>query len=326
MKTPVWIVAGVTSLMLGTSLQPVDIYAAVSDPSAQTFEITKGVIVDPGSGVVYLMNREHGIDAIELASGNAIWRSTSAAEPLLLFDGRLVAQAEASAGNRVLPIVVMNTAHGELVQSATVPLPRPAYASIDDAMGSSFTADAYLSGGEVEVSWRFAQRAGLARPGPAPVPEITGAARIDLKTGQVQVLPASNSATQRRASPAAGAPGDIQLEPGFNFAIASADGQMILANKPAGTDASGWTDYLWAIYSLQTRERLGEVRMPTSAAPFFMWNTKLVYVSRPYGRRIDGKWIQEPLELRAVDLRTGRELWKTPIRDTTYHGPFPPRP
>jgi hypothetical protein len=66
--------------------------------------------------------------------------------------------------------------------------------------------------------------------------------------------------------------------------------------------------------------------MPTSAAPYFVWNSMLVYVSRPYGRRIDGKWIQEPLEIRAVDLRTGREAWKTPIRDTAYHGLFPPRP
>jgi hypothetical protein len=326
MKTRVWVVAGVTSLMFGTSLQPADTYAAVSASSAQAFELTKGVIVDPASGAVYLMNREHGIDAIELASGNLIWRSTSAAEPLLVFDDRLVAQAEAPAGNRVLPIAVMNpAAHGELLLSATVPLPPPAFASIDAAMGSSFSADASVSSDELEVSWRFTQHAGLGRPGSAP-PEISGAAKINLKTAHVQVLPASNSPPQRRANPAGGVPADIQLEPGFNFVIASADGQTILANKPAGTDATGWTDYLWAIYSLQTGERLGEIRMPTSAAPFFVRNSILVYVSRPYGRRVNGNWIQEPLELRAVDLTTSREVWKTPIRDTAYHGPLPPRP
>jgi hypothetical protein len=212
--------------------------------------------------------------------------------------------------------------------NAAVPLPAPVFASIDDGMSTSFTADAQMSSGELEVSWHFTQRAvsGLGGAVPASIPEINGAARIDLKTSQVRVLPASSAPTQRRASPSGRAPADIKLEPGFNLSIASADGQTILANKPAGTDAAGWTDYLWAIYSLQTREQFGKIRMPTSAAPFFVWKSMLVYVSRPYGRRIDGKWIQEPLELRAVDLSTGRDAWKTPIRDTAYHGPFPPRP
>ena len=325
MKTRVSIAAAVISLLFGVSLQPANICAA-SDPSASVFELTKGVIVDAGSGVVYLMNPGHGIDAVELASGKLIWRSTSAAEPILLFDDRLVAEAEASVGNRVLPIVVMNiAAQGERLQSAMVPLPPPAFASIDDAMGSSFTADASLSNGELELTWRFTPRPNLGRPGPAPS-EIVGAARIDLKTGQVQVLPDGSAPTQHRASPNGAVPADIQLEPGFNLSIASADGKTFLANKPAGTDATGWTDYQWVIYSLHTREKLGEIRMPTSAAPFFVSNSTLVYVSRPYGRRIEGKWVQEPLELRAVDLKLSREVWKTPIRDTAYHGPFPSTP
>jgi hypothetical protein len=119
---------------------------------------------------------------------------------------------------------------------------------------------------------------------------------------------------------------NIELEPGFNLAIASADAKTLLANKPAETDATGWTNYLWAIYSLETGERLGEIRMPTSAAAFFVWNSILLYESRPYGRRVNGNWIQEPLELRAVDLNNGREAWKMPVRDPAYRGPLPPRP
>jgi len=328
MKTRVWVVAGIASLMFGAPRQLLAAGAAISGRSVQAFELNKGVIVDPGRGVVYLMNPEHGIDATEVDSGTLIWHTTVAAVPLLLFDDRLVAQAETSAGTRVLPLVVLNTtAHGEPILSAAVPLPAPVFASIDSGMATSFTADARISSGELEVSWRFTQTAvpGFGRPGPVPLSEIDGAARIDLKTAQVQVLPATNAATRSRASPS-GSGRDIQLEPGFNLAIASADGQAILANKPVGTDATGWTDYLWAIYSLQTHDRLGEIRMPTSAAPFFVWNSMLVYMSRPSGRRIDGKWIQQPLELRAVYLGTGREAWKTPIRDTAYHGPFPPRP
>jgi hypothetical protein len=326
MKTRVWVVAGiVTSLIFSAPLRSATA-AAVSAP----FELTDGVIVDSARGALYLMSPDHGIDAINLASGKIVWHTAGAAKPLLLFDDRLVAQAENPAAMRVLRVVVLNTAmQGEPVTSAAVPLPAPAFASIDSGMGTSFTADARpLSRGEIQVWWRFAQRAvsGFLRPSPAPMLEINGAARIDLETAQVQVLPTRDAAVQPRPTANGGLPTDIKLEPGFNLAIVSADGQTILANKPAGTDATGWMDYLWAIYSLRTRARLAEIRMPTSAAPFFVWNSMLLYVSRPYGRRVDGKWLQEPLELRAVDLSGGREAWKTPIRDTAYHGPFPPRP
>jgi hypothetical protein len=348
--------------------------ASVAASSATPFELAPGVIVDPVRGVVYLMNPQRGIDAIAFPSGKLIWRTASAAKPLLLFDDRLVAQAEAVAAMRALRVAVLNiAAHGEPVQSASLPLAAPAFASIDDGMGISFTADARVSAGNLEVSWRFTQRTvtGFARPGPAPVLETNGAARIDLKTGRSQPLPAREAPTQPRMTPlppslqklvdsralpstpqragkfyiatgsadggkravvrrwdgaAGGALADIELDPGFNFGIASADGEMLLARKPLGADATGWRDYLWAIYSLETREKIAEIRMPTSAAPFFVWNSMLVIVSRPFGRRINGKWTEEPLELRAFDLKTRGEAWKAPIRDTTYRGPYPPRP
>jgi len=119
---------------------------------------------------------------------------------------------------------------------------------------------------------------------------------------------------------------NIELDPGFGVAFPSADGQLLLANKPIGADATGRQNYLWSIYSLETGQRVAETRMPTSAAQFFIWRSILVYESGPYGQLIDGKWTAEPLELRAVDLKTNVEAWKVPLRDTAYHGPFPPRP
>lgn len=370
MKPPIWIAVCVSSLIFSALLPASGTYGRLSTPSGSHFKLAKGVVVDPDRGVVYVMNPEHGINAIEIASGNFLWRTSSAAEPLLVFDESLVAQAEASEGNRVLPIAILNATDGKLVQSVKVPLAASAFASIDEGMGTSFIANASLSGGEIEVSWRFRQGAVLARPGPEQLNEIDGVAWIDLKTGIAKAvaprtmaqgratkMPASlqklvdsgtlatspqfvgrfyivststdgeHRVTVRRWDADSGRElASIELEPGFNMAIASADEQTLLANKPAGTDATGWTDYLWAIYSLQTCERLGEIRMPTSAAPFFLWNSILVYVSRPYGRRIDGKWVQEPLELCAIELRSNREAWKIPIRDTAYHGPFPSTP
>ena len=313
--------AGLLSLFLGALFQPPNTYSA--DSSSSVFELGSGVVVDPGTGALYLMNPQHGIDAVELGSGKTIWRSDAAGKPLTAFDDRLVAQAEAAAGIQALPIVVVNSAtHGEPILTVSVPLSPPAFASIDNAMGSSFTASASMSGGEIEVSWRFSQRAGLGRPGLEP-PDLYGAARINLKTGRVQMSPASST---KPVSAVDQPIPTIPVEPGFALVMPSADHQTYLATKPLGTDATGWTDYIWAIYSTSTREKLAELRMPTSAASFFVWRSILVYVSRPYGRRINQNWISEPLELRALDLSTGREMWKVPIRDTAYRGPLPPRP
>jgi hypothetical protein len=119
---------------------------------------------------------------------------------------------------------------------------------------------------------------------------------------------------------------DIELAPEFSVANPSADGRYLLTRKAAGADASGWQSYIWSVYSLASGQQAAEIRMPTSAAPFFLWQSILVYESRPYGRLVNGKWLQEPLELRAVNIKSGSEVWKRPLRDTAYRGPLPPRP
>src|SRR5271166_3071297 len=64
-------------------------------PVADLFQLRPGVIVDAGQGVVFVMNPNRGIDSRDLSSGRVLWSTTIAAKPLLAFDDRLVAQAEA---------------------------------------------------------------------------------------------------------------------------------------------------------------------------------------------------------------------------------------
>jgi len=119
---------------------------------------------------------------------------------------------------------------------------------------------------------------------------------------------------------------DVALPKGTIVTSPSADGLMVAAIRPAGADAVGRQNYLWSIYSLDSEAKVAEIRMPTSAAPFFLWHSALVYESGPFAFRSGDKWLTEPLELRAVDVTTGSELWKRPLRDTTYRGPTPPVP
>jgi hypothetical protein len=197
--------------------------------------------------------------------------------------------------------------------------------------------------------------------------ESRGAARIDLKTGQVQSLKSNELVESRDQWPATvqhllesgalqappwrvgnlilaaesrgdrlvlgrwgGASGQalssLELELGFSVAFASGDDRLILTRKAMGVDpATGWQNYEWAIYSLETGQQVAKIRMLISAAPFFIWHSILVYESRPYGRRINGGWTEEPLELRAVYMKTGAEAWKIRLRDTVYRGQPPPQ-
>jgi hypothetical protein len=119
---------------------------------------------------------------------------------------------------------------------------------------------------------------------------------------------------------------DIELSPGFNLANASADGTLVLAAKPVGADAAGIQNYLWSIYSLSNGDRVAEVKMFPSTAPFLIWRSNLIYVSPRYARQVNGALREEPLELRALNVKSGTEVWKSPIRDTSYRGPTPPAP
>ena len=209
---------------------------------------------------------------------------------------------------------------------------------------------------------------GIYRPGAPHTRESRGAARIDLKTGQVQSLKSNELVESRDQWPATvqhllesgalqappwrvgnlilaaesrgdrlvlgrwdGASGQalssLELELGFSVAFASGDDRLILTRKAMGVDpATGWQNYEWAIYSLETGQQVAKIRMLISAAPFFIWHSILVYESRPYGRRINGGWTEEPLELRAVYMKTGAEAWKIRLRDTVNRGQPPPQP
>ena len=104
----------------------------------------------------------------------------------------------------------------------------------------------------------------------------------------------------------------------------SADGAHLLVSRRVEDAASAEEQYAWSIYALETGRRVAEIRHYASTAPFFVSNSVLVHEARPYDHVLDGKWIEEPLRLRAINVETGAVIWSRPLRDTTYHRPYPP--
>jgi len=119
---------------------------------------------------------------------------------------------------------------------------------------------------------------------------------------------------------------EVNLSEGGQLAVrtVSADSRHLLASALAEAGPSSVPQYRWVVFSLETGERLGEVRREEPGAAFCVIGSRLVYESPRSSRTVDGREIEAPITLRAVDLATGAPVWSRPVRDTAHRGPYPP--
>jgi hypothetical protein len=343
-RTPNLMIRVLVGLFLSSAAP--DVSSAQALTIGDSFQLIPGIVVDRARNQAYVMGPEGGVLAIDLAQGNQLWQSKEATKPLTLAGNLLVSQAEPKASPNELRIVTLDTAEAGRVVSATAqPLPAGVKAATVTTRTSEFTANAAAVGNNAAVSWQFVERpmqgipprqrevlpgekrpdqsaAAPATPKSASPTSFQGIFGMELTSGKVI------SAVPAPAVAAAAAPvrhpfavearvADIP-EPQF----LSADGRHILHSERQADD-SVWDKYLWSIYDHNTRERMGQFKTHVSFAPFFVADTKVIYETGPYARRAAAGVIQEPEQIRAVDLRTGEQVWSQPIRDTTPRGPVP---
>jgi hypothetical protein len=119
---------------------------------------------------------------------------------------------------------------------------------------------------------------------------------------------------------------DVDLGLGYAAWSISADGTFFLIAKTVGVDGTGVMNYLWSIYAIASGARVAEIKLPQAATAFFVADSILAYTSVPRARRVMGSWQKEPLEVRALNIKSGLELWKRAVRETGYRGAYPPLP
>jgi hypothetical protein len=170
----------------------------------------------------------------------------------------------------------------------------------------------------------------VAEPGGEPT-IVRGAARVDVSSGTVTAteatrIPVSPDQPTLSAGDSAPAsdlgPGELLTgvpEPQF----LSADGRHVLSSQRVADDPE-WDKYRWTIFERDSGRRIGELHTHLRYAPFFVEDTRVFYQTPPYARRQGRRMVQEPLQLRAADLRTGAPLWSQPVRDTVDRQPPPP--
>ncbi|HVR96961.1 MAG TPA: hypothetical protein VMW27_10120 [Thermoanaerobaculia bacterium] len=294
-----------------------------------------GVVVDAASGAAYVMSPTGGIDAVQLSTGNVLWKSRAGVKPLLVTQGTLVAQAEPSSPRGELLIVAIDTRAGRSQRKVEVKLPDGIRARLVDSPSKSFRAQAFAAAnGDVVVTWlsegdqvlqgavppdREAPPgggiAGQAAAARAALSQTTGAARIDFAAGRAVAVPYAKAQALKPAMEKAATPTDLRQ-------LAAIDGRHILSSErsPGG---SLFMPYRWTIATAAGAE-IATIDAPVSMAPFVIAGNRLFYVAQPSVRREGNQLVEEPLRLRSLDLATGNATWEKAVIDSTYEGILPP--
>ncbi len=307
-------------LCVGIALLPSLCDATAQDVTA--YELRDGVIVDPTRNLAYVMNPNEGIDAVELSKGTTVWSTKQAAKPLAVGGDLLVGQVEPIGFENKLKIVVLNVKKRGLVFSDSIKLPDNVQVSIDKTLNTSFTTRAKVLGRDVFVSWEytFQHVTGMAPRDFQALPQtVNGTIKVDLTTRTISSLKPAEVPSGLDPRPP-DLSGKERLPDVSGVQFISAGGDHVLSSELTADDRV-WDKYRWAIYNSTNGERVAEIRNFQSMAPFCILDTMIIFETLPYMLRGQP---EESLKIRAVNLKTGQEIWNLLVRDTSYSGPFPP--
>ncbi|WP_062542021.1 WD40/YVTN/BNR-like repeat-containing protein [Rufibacter tibetensis] len=313
-----------------------------------SFELFPGVIIEPNKSRAFIMSPNGGIEAVKLSTGEKMWYTAAATKPLGVVKKRLISQVENLKPDNNLKIVALNPANGHTIVSAQEELPSDVNASVIKSSKGEFVANSYLVNNDLIVAWQFVEpdksrnikRGVLERTrGKMPAQEEinftlpkgdtsltnikSGAFRLKLSNGETTPIdqPAELNNLNSLKNKASFSSKLISGSSSPQFI--SADGLHILVSQPTNNNAVSGR-YTLRIYERDSKKQLGEFKSPFPFVNFIVKDNIVIYQTQPYTIRTKEGLKKEPLKVRALDLKTSKELWSQEVRDTTYRGPMPP--
>jgi hypothetical protein len=151
------------------------------DQPAHTVTVQGGVLDAPGK-VGYLRSQEHALSAIDLMSGQILWETTDAFQPLAMKGQLLLALSQK---DKTPKIAVLDLARKGALVRTSEPLPDPA------AIWSAPSARFSIEAGALVFAWSWSPPRPLQGIVPPPGQQRTlhiGKARMDVVTGQVKIV------------------------------------------------------------------------------------------------------------------------------------------
>jgi hypothetical protein len=155
-------------------------------------------VAGPDKRAGYVADAGGGIEALDLLSGEPIWRSEVTARPLIVKENRLAALRAVAGKANALQVVVLDTEEEGKLLLESEPILFPDWASVELVASESFSyRTGGIKGNDLLLEW---EAHGSYRGGASPsahiqaqaTKEANGVARIDLKTGKVKMLNAES--------------------------------------------------------------------------------------------------------------------------------------
>ncbi len=325
-------------------------FAALGPPPAEkgdtVFRLQPGIWIDTLASRAYLMAPSGGIEAVDLTSGAEVWRSGAAAKPLGLVDGALVGQGDSTIEDgSAMKVAVLDAVDGRALLARTVELPAGVEPRVEATAESTFEAVAHGEGGDAVIAWEAGERTlrGIhpqaqsvlppPSPDPTPAPAFApegepaesvrrGAFGLDLRTGAVSAAddPRNFTAVPLNVE-------GLKARPFLPLGVdqgLSVDGRHAVVSERLA-EQDGDNRYRLTFYDRTSGTPLGEMRSRLPVLSFVVSGSRVIFETRSFSRRSGTEgMVTEPRSLRAVDLVTGTEVWRRPVREATYRGPLPP--
>lgn len=325
--------------------------AAVAQTSPVYLLRSSGTFVDPARGTAYMPRVGGIIQAIDLATGAALWATSSASLPIGGNDSYVVGEVEQSAPG-TLTVVFFDRRNGIAVSQANIPLPAsPVY--------GSFVAMAQPDGTDFVVSWYFNDIVYIFQSDPPPPHQYAGVARVDPASGTIKsadgglvsdypawLLHYGSSAPQpwhagsvtatatgpvgqvtlKRTVTATGqALPDITISNKATASLPSVDGQYLFVEEAS---ALSTLSYRVLIVSIETGETIGDYVIDDVAgfppAEFVVFAGAIITTTPEHAFGSGATEIVFPLAVAAFSLPGGAPKWSVIPRGAFNSNGWPP--
>ena len=143
-----------------------------------------------------------GISALDLTTGELLWTTDAATQPVFVAESRLAALKRRTQRANVLLVVMLDVDDQGKVALVSEPIVFPDWVVVTTAPSEDFSFEVWGDANELKLEWEAHAR---YRGGAAPSLQIqqhathdaSGVARVNLKSGRVEMLPPEEQAVEQ---------------------------------------------------------------------------------------------------------------------------------
>ena len=237
---------------------------------------------------------------------------------------------------------MLDARSGAARDSVRIPLPAGIAATVTDTPGASFRVRADSAGAsKLVVHWEATKSCGrgavaglsscrerrAVRKALAPK-IVSGQAEVDLAAPSLKMKTPQAASSEESAAVARAALQELRT-PAVAAAgrqLLSADGRHVLVTEPMGAAEPTLYRHRWTVYERESGARLGSVSslVVRGAVPGRRHGS--LPPGPAHGIVQKGRFVESPAALRAVNLQTGAEMWKSAVLETSFEDRSRPEP